>query len=162
MATSFLLFLYLLCRKTKSLRGSFGPDSHTNWMLNSPMKATSSPSNWASRTTQPRKSQAANLAGEFLQSFQRAIRFDMHRAQPRNVRIGQHERARKERTKTDGAHECRQIRTQLLTNETGRREFGLGRFIFPRLISNETLGEIPHLGSGPAHLVTRPAWGIFP
>src|ERR1019366_471421 len=93
-----------------------------------------------------------NLRSKFVQRFERAIRFDMHRAQPRNFRVGQRERARNERTKTDVAHECRQLRTQLLTNEEGRLGFCLGRFVFPRLINNETLGEIPHLWSGSAHL----------
>src|SRR5450759_1034438 len=96
-----------------------------------------------------------NLRSKIVRGFERAIRIDMHRAQPRNFRVGQRERARNERTKTDVAHECRQLRTQLLTNEKGHRSFCLGRFIFPRLISNETLGEIPHLWSGSAHLETR-------
>src|SRR5450759_277477 len=79
-----------------------------------------------------------NLRSKIVRGFERAIRFDMHRAQPRNFRVGQRERARNERTKTDVAHECRQLRTQLLTNEEGRRCFCFGRFIFCRLISYET------------------------
>src|SRR5476649_924841 len=85
----------------------------------------------------------------------------MHLAQPRNFRVGQDERARKERTKTDVAHECRQMRTQLLIDEKGRWDFCLGRFISPRLISDETLGEIPHLWSGSAHLETRSHGALF-
>jgi hypothetical protein len=44
------------------------------------------------------------------------------------------------------------MRTQLLNDEKGRRGFRLVRFISARLISNETLGEIPHPWSGAAHL----------
>src|SRR5476651_909454 len=44
------------------------------------------------------------------------------------------------------------MRTQLLTNEKDRHSFCLGRLITFRLVSDETLGEIPHLWSGSAHL----------
>ena len=41
-----------------------------------------------------------NLRSKFVQPFERAIRVDMHRAQPRDFRVGQRECAGKERMKT--------------------------------------------------------------
>ena len=93
-----------------------------------------------------------NLPFQFVQPFERSVRVDMHRTQPRHFRVGQRERARQERAKSEVAHECHQRRTQLLTDATGRRGFCPGRFIFQRLISNETLAQIPHLWSGSVHL----------
>src|SRR5581483_3454609 len=51
----------------------------------------------------------ACLRLKFLQTFQGAIRFDMHRAEPRNFGVGENERARKEATKPAVAHEHRQM-----------------------------------------------------
>src|ERR1035438_9250263 len=85
----------------------------------------------------------------------------MHHAKPQNFRVGERECARKKRTKPDIAHECRQMRTQLLTDERGRPVFCFGRFVSTRLISNETFGKIPHLWSGSAHLETPSDGALF-
>src|SRR5579862_5879417 len=92
---------------------------------------------------------------KFLQSFQRSICVHMHRAQPGDFFVGQRKRARKKGAKTGCAHECRQIWTQPFTDEKPRRGCYPGRKIFLRLISNETLGEIPHFWSGSVHLEMR-------
>ncbi|GAB3480157.1 hypothetical protein GCM10011496_22500 [Polaromonas eurypsychrophila] len=75
----------------------------------------------------------------------------MHCAQPRNLRTGQRKRAGEERTKTGAAHKVRQLRAQFLKDQKRRRKFYIERFIPIRLMSNETLGEIPHLWSSAVH-----------
>jgi len=91
------------------------------------------------------------LSPGFVRTGQRAIRSDLHGTEPRNLRPRQGERPRKQRVKSSGAHEGREMRTQLLTDPIG------GGIIRPRgiglrsLHSHEPRRNVPHLLGGPAH-----------
>src|SRR6266850_1284830 len=153
---SFFAFIFVSIRKTQNVEEQCRPCLANQ--LHHQIFANESPEQFEQLGENSSSSRdnrlRVNLRFEFGRSRQRAIRFDMRRAQPRNFRSGQHERARQEHSNTGVSHEGRQKRMQLLRNRKGRQGYWPGRFIFPRLMSNKTPGEFAHLRSGPAHLQT--------
>ena len=133
--------------KSKSSSGSFGQTSRTSRSVkSSPMKATSNPSNWASRTTLPSKiSSGSSCASKFVQPFQSPVRFHLHRAQPGNFRAGQRERARKQRAKTGVAHEGRQMRRSFSQTQSPLA-FSSRRIYFPCLMRMRRLAKFRMCG----------------